>query len=176
VEAGFDAVEIHGAHGYLLSQFASPVTNRRDDEYGGDLAGRFRLAREVIAEVRSRLGPEYPLFFRLGADDLVPDGLAPEEAQQAAPLLLAAGVDVLDVSGGIGGGGIDMYQEQGFFVPLAHGIKKASGATVIGVGNIREPEYADRVVREGLVDLVAVGRAQGEDPRWAVKARQALGA
>lgn len=174
VAAGFDGVEVHGAHGYLLSQFASPLTNRRRDEYGGDLRGRFRLPLAVVREVRSRLPAAMPLLYRLGADDLLAGGLAPAEACQVAPHLLAAGVDVIDVSGGLGGAGSDVFTQQGFFVPLAHRIKEASGAVVIGVGNIRDPLYADRVVREGLIDLVAVGRAQLEDAEWAAKAARAL--
>jgi NADPH2 dehydrogenase len=175
LEAGFDAVEVHGAHGYLLSQFVSPVLNTRNDEYGGDLEGRLRLPLEVLVEVRKRVGADYPVFYRLGADDLVPGGVTPEEGERIAARLAAAGVDVLDISGGIGGGGADLFSEQGFFVPLAARVKRASNAIVIGVGNVREPAYADRVVREGQIDLVAVGRAQAADPAWSRKAREALG-
>ena len=175
VAAGFDAVEVHGAHGYLLSQFASPLLNRRQDEYGGDLAGRFRLPLAVLGAVRAQVGTAYPLFYRLGADDLMPGGLTPGDAQAIAPVLQAAGVDVIDVSGGIGGDGSLVYKEQGWFVPLAESVKRASGATVIGVGGIVDPGYADAVVREGRVDLVAVGRAQLKDPEWAAKAAALLG-
>jgi 2,4-dienoyl-CoA reductase-like NADH-dependent reductase (Old Yellow Enzyme family) len=175
VAAGFDAVEVHGAHGYLLSQFASPITNHRRDEYGGDLWGRFRLPLDVVAAVREGVPANYPVFYRLGADDLMEGGLSPEEAQQVAPRLLRAGADVLDVSGGVGGDGSLVYDQQGYFVPLAEKIKQASGARVIGVGRIRDPHFADRVVRDGRVDLVAVGRAHLEDPEWAAKAARALG-
>ncbi|MHB1417194.1 MAG: NADH:flavin oxidoreductase [Chloroflexota bacterium] len=175
VAASFDAVEVHGSHGYLLSQFASPITNKRTDEYGGDLQGRFRFPLEVLRAVRSRLPADYPLFYRLGADDLLPDGLMPDEARAIAPSILQAGVDVIDVSGGLGGSGRERFTEQGFFVPLAHSIKEASGAIVIGVGNIRDPQYADEVVREGLIDLVAVGREQLRHAEWAAKAAMVLG-
>ncbi|MHB1007439.1 MAG: NADH:flavin oxidoreductase [Chloroflexota bacterium] len=175
VAAGFDGVEVHGAHGYLLSQFASPLLNIREDEYGGDLAGRFELPLAVLAAVRARVGEAYPLFYRLGADDLMPGGMIPDEARAIAPVLLAAGVDVIDVSGGIGGDGSLVYKEQGWFVPLAESIKRASGATVIGVGGIIDPRYADAVVREGRLDLVAVGRAQLKDPEWTTKAATLLG-
>ena len=173
VAAGFDAVEVHGAHGYLLSEFASPLTNQRADEYGGSLEGRFRLTMEILREVRSRLGAAYPLFYRFGADDLLPGGLTPADARAIAPGLVEAGADVLDISGGVGGYG-ERFKDEGYFVPLAQGVKQASGATVVGVGNIRDPHYADRVVREGSVDLVAVGRAQLQDAEWAAKAAAAL--
>lgn len=174
--AGFDAVEVHGAHGYLLSQFASPITNRRDDEYGGDLWRRFRLPLDVVEAVRAVLPADFPLFYRLGADDLLPEGLSPTEACQVAPRLLRAGVNVIDVSGGLGGDGSQTYKEQGYFVPLAEGVKQAAGGLVVGVGRIREPRYADQIVREGRVDLVAVGRVQLEDPDWAARAARELGA
>ncbi|MHB1416945.1 MAG: NADH:flavin oxidoreductase [Chloroflexota bacterium] len=173
VAAGFDAVEVHGAHGYLLSEFASPLTNRRTDEYGGSLEGRFRLTMEILREIRSRLGAAYPLLYRFGADDLLPGGLTPADARAIAPRLVEAGADVLDISGGLGGYG-ERFKHEGYFVPLAQGVKQASGATVIGVGNIRDPHYADKVVREGLIDLVAVGRAQLQDADWAAKAAAVL--
>jgi 2,4-dienoyl-CoA reductase-like NADH-dependent reductase (Old Yellow Enzyme family) len=176
VQAGFDAVEVHGAHGYLLSQFLSPVTNRRTDEYGGDEAGRLRFPCVAIAAVRAVVGPDYPVLYRFGANDMIEGGLTQADARRLAPALMSAGADVLDVSGGLGGAGSDRYTEQGYFVPLASSIGKASGALVVGIGNIREPEYADRVIREGLVDMVAVGRAQLEDADWAAKAKVALGA
>ncbi len=174
--AGFDAVEVHGAHGYLLSQFMSPVTNRRSDQYGGDDAGRLRFPCEAIAAVRAAVGSDYPVLYRYGANDMVDGGLTQDDACRLAPALLRAGVDVLDVSGGLGGAGSDRFAEQGYFVPLASAIGKAASAMVVGIGNIREPAYADRVIREGLVDLVAVGRAQLDDAEWAAKARVALSA
>jgi NADPH2 dehydrogenase len=173
VEAGCDAVEIHGAHGYLLSEFLSPLTNHRPDEYGGG-NGRIRFPLEVIREVRRVVGPDYPIFYRFGADDLVPGGLTADDARRIAPELVRAGADVLDVSGGLGGPGSNLFSEQGYFVPLAATVKTASNALVVGIGNITEPEYADRVIREGLVDLVAVGRAQLKDANWARAARQTL--
>lgn len=173
--AGFDAIELHGAHGYLLGQFLSPLTNRRNDRYGGDLNGRLTFAREVIGAVRGAVGKNFPLFYRLGADDLTPGGLTPEEGRQAAARLADAGIDCIDVSGGLIGTGRDRYTEQGFFVALAEGIKRAVQLPVIGVGNIRDAKYADGVVREGRIDLVAIGRALLENPGWAEEAAQQLG-
>lgn len=174
-EAGFDAIELHGAHGYLLGQFLSPLTNRRTDRYGGDLNGRLTLAREVIGAVRNAVGKRFPLFYRLGADDYTPGGLTPADGRQAAVYLAEAGIDCIDVSGGLIGTGRDRFTEQGFFVPLAEGIRRAANIPVIGVGNIRDADYADRVVREGRIDLVAIGRALLKDPDWAEKAAQSLG-
>ncbi|MCL5109366.1 MAG: NADH:flavin oxidoreductase [Chloroflexi bacterium] len=175
--AGFDAVEVHGCHGYLLSQFSSPLTNRREDEYGGDLAGRFRLPLAVVGAVRAKLGPGYPLFYRLPGDDMLAGGWTLADAVAVAPWLLAAGVNVLDISGGLGGDGRGRLEDRvGWWVEAAHRIKEATGAVVVGVGRITEPGYADRVVREGLVDLVAVGREHLKNPNWAKDARRELGA
>lgn len=173
-KAGFDAVEVHGAHGYLLSQFASPLTNQRTDDYGGSATNRLRFSCETIAAVKERVGDRLLVLYRFGADDLVPGGLTPEDAEAVVPLLAEAGVDILDVSGGLGGSGRDRFAEQGYFVLLAARMRRAAGVPVIGVGNVREPEYADRVVREGLVDLIAVGRAQLAEPDWVAAARRAL--
>ena len=167
---------MHGAHGYLLSQFMSPLTNRRADQYGENDAGRLRFPCEAISAVRAVVGPDYPVLYRYGANGMVEGGITQDDACRLAPALMKAGVDVLDVSGGLGGAGSDRFTEQGYFVPLASSIGKAAGAMVVGIGNIREAAYADRIVRERLVDLVAVGRVSLEDPDWAAKAREALGA
>ena len=175
MQAGCDAVELHGAHGFLIGQFLSPYTNRRDDDYGGNLEGRLKFPAEVVKQVRAQLKSEVPVFYRFGADDMVEGGLTPGDAKLAAPLLEQAGVDVLDISGGLGGGGSDRYSEQGFFVPLAHSIRERVTIPVIGVGNITEAEYADRIVREGRVDLVAIGRKLLSDPDFPKLSAQKLG-
>jgi NADPH2 dehydrogenase len=151
------------------------LTNRRTDRYGGDVNGRLTFAREVIGAVRKALGKGFPLFYRLGADDFVPGGLTAEDGREAATYLAKAGIDCIDVSAGLIGSGRDRFTDQGFFVPLAEGIKRATNIPVIGVGNIRDADYADRVVREGKIDLVAIGRALLKDPLWAEKAAQKLG-
>ncbi len=174
IEAGFDAVELHGAHGFLLCQFLSPFANQRDDEYGGDLAGRLHFPLEVIKEVKAKVGENIPLFYRFGADDMLEGGLTRQEAKLAAQHLVGAGVDVIDVSGGIGGDERS-FTEQGYFVPLAEGIKQVVKVPVIGVGNITEPEYADRIVRENRVDMVAVGRTLLSNPDFPKQAAQKLG-
>ncbi len=175
MEAGFDSIELHGAHGFLLCQFLSPYTNRRNDAYGGDLAGRILFPLEVIKEVKTKLGEDVPLFYRFGADDMLEGGLTRQEGKVAARHLEQTGVDVIDVSGGIGGDGQRLYTEQGYYVPLAEGIKETVKVPVIGVGNITEPEYADRIVREHKVDLVAVGRLLLSNPEFPKQAAEKLG-
>ena len=175
MEAGFDSVELHGAHGYLLNQFLSPYTNQRKDAYGGNLTGRLTFPLEVIKEVKTKLGENTPLFYRFGADDMLEGGLTRQEGKLAAQHLERAGVDVIDVSGGIVGDGQTLFTEQGYFVPLAEGIKDIVKVPVIGVGNITEPEYADSIVREQKVDLVAVGRLLLSNPEFPKEAAEKLG-
>lgn len=171
--AGFDMVEIHGAHGYLLNQFYSPLTNRRKDAYGGDREKRLRFPLEVVEAVRLEVGPDFPVFYRLGADDLMPGGLTAEDAKFAAPRLVEAGVDLLDVSGGLGGSRPE-GAKPGYFVPLAVAVKSVVQAPVLVTGGIREPAFADQIIRDGKADLVGIGRALLADPEWARKAIAAL--
>lgn len=173
-EAGFDGVEVHGAHGFLNNQFTSPLTNKRADRYGGNLENRMRLPLEIVAEVRRQVGAGYLVFYRLGASDMLEGGLTVEEGQRIAVALVGAGVDVVDVSGGLGGSIHPTRTGQGFLVPLAEEIKRVVTVPVIGVGGITQPEFADRVIREGRVDIVAVGRAILHDPQWGRKAVAAL--
>jgi 2,4-dienoyl-CoA reductase-like NADH-dependent reductase (Old Yellow Enzyme family) len=170
IRAGFDGVEIHGAHGFLLNEFYSPLTNRRTDSYGGSLKDRLRFPLEVVEKVKEKMGRKL-LLYRIGADDLDPAGTQIKDSQKFAKKLEEAGVDIIDVSGGISGSRPEQLQnKQGFFVPQAQKIKKAVDIPVIGVGRITQPEYADRVIQEGRVDLVAIGRALLKDPDWATKA------
>jgi len=174
VKAGFDGVELHGAHGYLLNQFFSPLLNRRDDEFGGSLEKRMRFPLMVVEKVRRRLGSGL-LLYRLGSDDLAPNGTHIEDAITFACRLEAAGVDVLDVSGGMCGS--DPKQLRGivgYFIPQAYAVRRAVKVPVIGVGGIKEAEFADTLVREGKVDLVAVGRAILHDNEWPQKAAEKL--
>lgn len=173
-EAGFDAVEVHGAHGFLNSQFLSPLTNRRTDQYGGTLRNRVRLPLQIVSEILQQVGSDYPVLYRLGADDFMDGGLTIEEGAQAAEALARAGVDVIDVSGGLGGANHPTIRGQGFLVPMAERVKAAARVPVIGVGGVTEPQFADRIIREGRVDMVAVGRAILRDPAWARKVVAAL--
>jgi len=174
MKAGFDGVEVHGAHGFLLNQFFSPLANRRRDSYGGSLENRMRFPLEVVERVKKIVGDKL-LLYRLGADDLDPAGTQIEDSQKFAVRLEEAGVDIIDVSGGLGGSRPEQLQDrQGYYVPQAQQIKKVVGVPVIGVGGIKEPQYADRIIREGRVDLVAVGRELLKDPDWASKAIETL--
>jgi NADPH2 dehydrogenase len=174
VKAGFDGVELHGAHGYLLNQFFSPLINKREDEFGGSLENRMRFPLMVVEKVRRQLS-EKLLLYRLGADDLAPKGTSIQDSTTFAQKLEQAGVDIIDVSGGMcGSEPKQLRQIKGYFVPQAHQIKMAVHVPVIGVGGIAEAEFADKLVRDGLVDLVAVGRALWHDSEWPVKAAQIL--
>jgi 2,4-dienoyl-CoA reductase-like NADH-dependent reductase (Old Yellow Enzyme family) len=172
-EAGFDAVEIHGAHATLLSQFLSPITNRRDDECGGSLENRTRISVRVIDGIRKELG-EYPILYRLGAEDMLPGGLNLEDGVRAAKMIADAGADIIDVSGGLYGHIHPENNGPGYYVPQAIAVKKAVGVPVIGVGGIKTPEEADEIIRSGKVDLVAIGRAILNDRNWALKAVESL--
>ena len=174
VKAGFDGVELHGAHGYLLNQFYSPLFNKREDDFGVSLEGRMRFPLLVAEKVRRCLGGRL-LLYRLGSDDLAPHGTHIEDSVVFARRLEAVGVDILDVSGGMcGSEPKQLRQMKGYFVPQAEAIKKSVNIPVIGVGGITTPEFADELVREGRIDLVAVGRAFWSDAEWAEKAIETL--
>jgi len=170
-EAEFDAVELHGAHGYLLNQFLSPLTNRRLDEYGGSLENRVRISSRIVEGIKQDLGSDYPVLYRLGAEDILPGGLSLSEGMEAARLLVSYGVDIIDVSIGVGSSlnWLDQKSSPGFLVPLAAAVKKAVDVPVVGVGGIKTPEVAESFIRSGSVDLIAVGRAILKDPQWVTK-------
>ena len=172
--AGFDGVEVHGAHGYLLNQFVSPLTNSRIDEYGGSFHGRIRFPIEVITEVRRVVGPNFLILYRLGASDGEGRGVTIQEMQRFAQRLVEASVNIVDVSGGLIGDAPADMTGQGYFLPLAEKIKKAVDVPVVGVGGITDPTFADQAIREGRVDLVSVGRALLSDPDWALSASRSL--
>lgn len=174
VKAGFDGVELHGAHGYLLNQFFTPLLNKRKDEFGGSLENRMRFPLLVVDKVRRRIGDRL-LLYRLGADDLAPMGTQLDEAVVFAQRLEQTSVDIVDVSGGMCGSEPKQLQRiNGYFIPQASAIKETVKVPVIGVGRIKEAEFADKLVREGRVDLAAVGRALWHDNLWPQKAIQIL--
>ena len=173
-EAGFDAVEIHGAHGFLLSQFLSPLTNKRVDEYGGPLENRLRPALGIIEGIREELGRAFPLLYRLGAEDLSPGGLTLEEGAKAGKMIAEADVNIIDVSGGLTGSRPPGLKGPGYYVSQAAVVREAAGVPVIGVGGITTAEEADAIIQSGRVDLVAVGRAILKDPKWASKTLKSL--
>lgn len=173
-EAGFDGVEIHSAHSYLLNQFFSPITNKREDAYGGSLDNRIKLHLEVIAAVREAVGRDFPLFLRLGCCDYLEGGTTLEDSKSAAREFARAGVDVIDVSGGVLGYNAPGNAEEGYFAPLSEAIKKVVEIPVIVTGGIKTAAKANQIIAEGKADLVGVGRALLQDSLWAKKAVESL--
>ncbi|MFH1087242.1 MAG: FAD-dependent oxidoreductase [Chloroflexota bacterium] len=178
-KAGFDAVEIHGAHGYLIAEFLSPVTNKRTDEYGGDLNGRMKFALDVVGAVRRSAGSDFPIIFRLNADDFIPGGLTLADSKIIARALEKASVDALNITtGGPMAGECEaravatepMSYEQGWKIHLAAEIKKAVKIPIIAVSVIREPEFAESVLEQSKADFVGIGRGLIADPEWPLKA------
>lgn len=169
-QAGFDGVELHSAHGYLLNQFLSPVTNKRTDEYGGDLLGRIRLHLEVIAAVRKAVGEDYPVLVRLGACEYIDGGTRIEDSTLAAAEFERAGVDMLDITGGLTGYIRPGHAEPGYFAELSKAIKGVVSIPVILTGGVTEPEQAEDLLARGDADLIGVGRAILRDSEWAQKA------
>lgn len=172
-EAGFDAVEIHGTHGYLINQFLSPYSNRRSDEYGGSPEGRHRFPLEVCAAVRTAVGAGYPVLFRMNADEQVEGGITPEEGRAFARILEKAGIDALHVSGGVYGSPLaiipTMYDPPLPLAGYAAAIKAEVDLPVIAVGKIHEPEIGERLIAEGEADFVSLGRALITDSHFAKK-------
>lgn len=166
--AGFDAVELHGAHGYLINQFLSPHSNRRTDKYGKNLEGRMRFALEVLERARGKVGKGFIISFRLGAREAFGDGLTIEDSKKIAKRLEEAGIDAINVSKGGGMsaslvGQSPMYSPHGNMVHLAEEIKKVVNVPVIAVGGIT-PEMAEDILQAGKADLIAMGRALIADP------------
>jgi len=178
VAAGFDAVSLHIAHGYLLNQFLTPYLNRRHDEYGGDLAGRARFPLEVLRRVKEVAGEGVPVICRLSGDDFVPGGLTLDESRQVAHMLEEAGADAIHVAGGIPPATHmstpPMALPAGAMVHLAAGIKEAVQIPVIAVGKIHDPLLAEEILQEGKADLIALGRGLIADPDWATKAQMGV--
>jgi 2,4-dienoyl-CoA reductase-like NADH-dependent reductase (Old Yellow Enzyme family) len=174
--AGFEVVEIHGAHGYLLHEFLSPLTNRRTDAWGGDLAGRARLLVEVVDAVRAVWPDDRPLFVRLSATDWVEGGLTVDEVAEVAATLAAHGVDLLDVSTGGNSPDQQIMLEPGYQVPFATRVKRESGVPVGAVGLITEPRQAEKIVADGEADAVFLARELLRNPHWAQQAATELGA
>jgi 2,4-dienoyl-CoA reductase-like NADH-dependent reductase (Old Yellow Enzyme family)/thioredoxin reductase len=176
-EAGFDGVEIHGAHGYLIHEFLSPLSNQRTDGYGGALENRMRLALEVLSEVRKSVGDEFLVGYRISASDYVDGGLKIEETLKVAQALEAKDLDVLHVSAGMANllaSGFmvtpPMAIPRGIHLPLAEAMKKGLTIPVVAVGRINTPEFAEKILEEGKADLIAMGRAFLTDPLWPSKA------
>ena len=172
--AGFDAVEVHAAHGYLLHQFLSPLSNERTDVYGGDLAGRARLLLEVVTAVREAWPAERPLLVRLSATDWTDGGLTVDDVATVATWLAPLGVDLVDVSSG-GNVLAPVPVGPGYQVPLARAVREASGLATSAVGMIGSGAQAEDVLRTGDADVVMVGRPALADAAWPLRAAHELG-
>lgn len=173
---GIDAIEVHGAHGYLLHQFLSPLSNQRTDGYGGSLENRMRFPLEVFDAVRAAVPADYPVGIRISATDWVDGGWDLEQSVALAKALTARGADWIDVSSG----GLSPLQKialgPGYQVPFAERIRRETGVTTVAVGLVTTPEQADAIIREGKADMVAIARGLLYDPRWGWHAAAALGA
>jgi len=173
---GFDMVELHCAHGYLLHEFLSPISNQRDDEYGGGSVNRMKFPLEVVEAVRAVWPAERPLGVRVSATDWIDGGWTPAETVILARELKALGCDFIDVSSGQ----LDPRQQipfaAGYNVPFAEQIKREAGIATMAVGMITRPRQAEAIVAEGRADLIAIARAIMDDPRWAWHAARELGA
>ncbi len=172
---GFQAIELHAAHGYLLHQFLSPLSNHRDDEFGGSLENRMRLPLQVFDAVRRVWPADRPLGVRVSATDWIEGGWTVDDTLAFAGELEHRGCDWIDVSSGGLARGQQIPVAPGYQVPLARRVKAATGMPVMAVGMITEPQQAEQIVSRGLADLVMLARGMLYDPRWAWHAAEALG-
>ena len=174
-KAGADGVELHMAHGYLICSFLSPFSNKREDQYGGDINGRARFALEVLRSVRQSVGPDFPIICRLSGDEYVDDGLNLNDTRQIARLLEKEGADALHISACNAASSYlnhpPYYVEEGVFVHLAAAVKSEVDIPVITVGRIRNPVMADQIIQDQKADLVSMGRALLADPHLPEKAK-----
>jgi 2,4-dienoyl-CoA reductase-like NADH-dependent reductase (Old Yellow Enzyme family) len=177
-EAGFDGVQIHSAHGYLLSQFLCPIFNRRRDDYGGGIESRVRIHMEVIRAVREAVGDDYPVLIKMNCRDFAENGLTLEDSLQAAGLLADAGLDAIELSGGLLTGGkmspsrpgIDSAEKEAYFKEELSAFRKAVSIPLMLVGGIRSFEVAEQLVADGMTDYIAMSRPLIREPelinRW----------
>jgi 2,4-dienoyl-CoA reductase-like NADH-dependent reductase (Old Yellow Enzyme family) len=176
VRAGFAAIELHGAHGYLMHQFLSPIANRREDDYGGSLGNRMRFPLAVLDAVRAVVPAGYPVGFRISGTDWIEGGWDIEQTIAFAAATKAHGADFIDVSGG----GISTAQKiplgPSYQVPLARAVKHATGLPTMAVGLITEADQAEAIIGTGDADMVALARGMLFDPRWPWRAAAQLGA
>ena len=175
VRAGFDAVELHAAHGYLLHQFLSPLVNDRDDRYGGDFAGRTRLLVETVDAVRAVLPAESLLFVRFSASDWAEGGWDVEQTARISQQLAQRGVDLVDVSSGGAVAEQQITVGPGYQVPFARQVRATAGVPVAAVGMITEPAQAEQILERGDADAIFVARAGLREPSWPLRAGHELG-
>ena len=176
LDAGFDLVELHLAHGYLVHEFYSPLSNSRTDRYGGDAAGRRRLAVEIADAVRAEVGDDVPVLARISASDWTEGGFTADDAVELARALADHGVDLVDCSSGGNTANPDIPVGPGYQVPFAARVRAEAGVPTGAVGMITEAAQAERVLAEGSADAVLLARAMLRDPHWALRAAHELGA
>jgi len=176
--AGFDGVEIHGAHGYLLSEFISPMFNLREDEYGGSIKNRTRMALEVFQAIREAVGADFPVLIKMNCKEFTDAGLQPEEFVQAGKMLADAGIDAIEVSGGLPISpktrpsqlGVNKEEKEAYFQEEAKALRKQTGIPIILVGGNRSFHVAERLVDEGVADYISMSRPLIREPhlinRW----------
>jgi 2,4-dienoyl-CoA reductase-like NADH-dependent reductase (Old Yellow Enzyme family) len=173
--AGFRVVEIHGAHGYLVHEFLSPLSNRRSDSYGGSFDNRTRFMRECVAAVRRALPERCPLFVRISATDWVEGGWDIDQSVELARQLLALGVDVIDCSSGGNVEKAEIPVGPGYQTPFAERIRREANIATAALGMITAPAQADQIIRNDQADLVLLARQMLRDPYWPLHAAQELG-
>ena len=175
-KAGVDGVEIHAAHGYLVSQFLSPHTNKRTDKYGGSFEGRMRFITEIIMGIKAYCGPNFPISVRMNGSDYLPDGITEEDGIAQARYLEKLGISCINVSCGTYDSGATIiepnYFKEGWKRHLAANIRKAVNIPVIAVSNIKHPAIAEKTLEQGLYDFVGIARGHLADPDWGKKARE----
>jgi 2,4-dienoyl-CoA reductase-like NADH-dependent reductase (Old Yellow Enzyme family) len=172
-EAGFDAVQLHGGHGYMISNFISPYTNRRTDEYGGDTDRRARFIVDIVRRARELVGDEYPIMIKMNCDDFVPGGLVREEAVRVASLVEEGGIDCIEVTVGIPdagermlGKGINKQEKEAYLRSYAEALRPALRIPLILVGGMRSPRVIEKILSDGTADMVSLSRPFIREPRF----------
>lgn len=169
-EAGFDAVQLHGAHGYLINQFISPFVNRREDEWGGDFSRRLHFLREVTKSVREQVGSDYPVFIKFGMEDGVEGGLVAEDGAKVIAEIASIGLDAVEISGGIQANntkkGIKSKETEAYFRPLAKKAKQETDLPIILVGGLRSKDVMEDVLNSGDADFISLCRPLINDPEF----------
>jgi 2,4-dienoyl-CoA reductase-like NADH-dependent reductase (Old Yellow Enzyme family) len=175
-DAGYDIVEVHAAHGYLLHSFHSPLSNQRSDDYGGSFENRTRATREVVRAIRAVWPDAKPLFVRLSCTDYVEGGWTLDESVALARILKAEGVDLIDCSSGGAAPGVNYPMEGMYQAPFAGRIRREAGIATAAVGNITDAHGANALIADGVADIALLARAMLRDPHWPVHAAEKLGA
>jgi 2,4-dienoyl-CoA reductase-like NADH-dependent reductase (Old Yellow Enzyme family) len=176
LDAGFEVIELHGAHGYLVNEFLSPLSNTRTDQYGGSFENRTRLLREIVEAVRSQWPERLPLFVRISATEWTEGGWDVEQSVELARMVAPLGVDLIDCSSGGNVAKVRIPLEPGYQVPLAERVRRDSGVATAAVGLITTASQADEIVRAGQADLIMLAREELRDPYFPLHAAKALGA